>query len=134
MLLLLLLQLLLSSSSSSSSLFLETLRFKTATRDDDLVQTNDLAEILSHTINCMNLEQFEEVEIRIFLVEKIPTSLLTQFQTERGRRLNLLWDFNYSLVFLIIMNCIVFIAVVVPVVKHVPVVNTATYLFSISVL
>ncbi len=41
----------------------ETLRFRTATRDDaaeKLLQTNDCAEILSHIINCMNLEQFEE--------------------------------------------------------------------------
>ena len=42
-------------------------------------ETNDWAEILSHIINCMNLEQFEEDEIRIFLVEKISTSLLTLF-------------------------------------------------------
>ncbi len=46
-----------------------TIRSKTATRDDD-AETNYFkrmtAEILSHIINCMNLEQFEEVEIRIF--------------------------------------------------------------------
>ena len=50
------------------TLLLETLRFKTATSDADW------AEILSHIISCMNLVQFEEVEIRIFLVEKISIS------------------------------------------------------------
>ncbi len=35
-------------------------------RRNKLLQTNDWAEILSHIINCMNFEQFEEVEIRIF--------------------------------------------------------------------
>ncbi len=44
-------------------------------RRNKSLQTNDWAEILSHIINCMNLEQFEEVEMRIFLVEKISTSL-----------------------------------------------------------
>ncbi len=44
-----------------------------------LLQTNDWAEILSQTINCMNLKQFEEGKMRMFLVEKISTSLLTLF-------------------------------------------------------
>ncbi len=35
-------------------------------RRNKLLQTNDWAEILSHMINCMNLEQFEEVEMRMF--------------------------------------------------------------------
>ncbi len=48
------------------AMLLETLRFKTA--------TSDAAEVLSHIISCMYLQQFEEVEIRIFLVEKISTS------------------------------------------------------------
>ncbi len=31
-----------------------------------LLETKDWVEILSHIINCINLEQFEEVERRIF--------------------------------------------------------------------
>ncbi len=33
-------------------------------------QTNDWAEILSHITNCMNLEQFKEVEMRIFQLRR----------------------------------------------------------------
>ena len=51
--------------------------------------TNDWAEIVSHIINCMNLEQFKEIEIRIFLVEKISTSLLTFFAKYHFSRLEM---------------------------------------------
>ena len=36
------------------------------TAENKLLQRNDWAEILSFIMNCMNLEQFEKVEIRIF--------------------------------------------------------------------
>ena len=41
-----------------------------------LLETKDWVEILSHIINCINLEQFEEGD---FLVEKISTSILSLF-------------------------------------------------------
>ncbi len=48
------------------NIILESLRCKA---DEDgqnkILQTDDWAEMLSHIIDCMNLEQFEEVEIRI---------------------------------------------------------------------
>ncbi len=33
-------------------------------------------------------------------------NIYSEVSTERGRRLNLPWEFNYSFVFLIIKNCI----------------------------
>ncbi len=41
-------------------------RQRVARRRNKYFKTNVWAEILSHIINCMNLEQFEEVEMRMF--------------------------------------------------------------------
>ncbi len=63
---------------------IETLRFKTATWDDAaetncFERMNAWAEILSHIINCMDLEQFEEFETN-FICE---ISFLTRLENAR---------------------------------------------------
>ena len=47
------------------------------------------AEILSHIINCMNSEQFEEVENKDFLLMKISKSLLSLFGKYHFSRLEM---------------------------------------------